>query len=162
RADLIIDSSSLAPADLRQQLLGRFSLAGTLGMSIFVTSFSYRQGLPREADLVFDVRFLANPHYDPVLKPLSGQDAAVADYVTQDPGFRPFFDQLTGMLKDLLPRYEREGKSYLTIAVGCTGGRHRSVFLAERLAAWLTASGRPVRLGHRDIARDAARPAGGL
>src|SRR3546814_4357689 len=111
-------------------------------MSIFVTSFSYRQGLPREADLVFDVRFLANPHYDPVLKPLSGQDAAVADYVTQDPGFRPFFDQLTGMLKDLLPRYEREGKSYLTIAVGCTGGRHRSVFVPDWLAALLTASGR--------------------
>src|SRR3546814_2301187 len=89
----------------------------------------------------------------------SDLDAAVADYVTRDPGFQPFFRQLTDMLTGLLPRYEREGKSYLTIAVGCTGGRHRSVFLAERLAAWLGESGRPARLTHRDIARDPARPA---
>ncbi len=160
RADLVIDSSHLTPADLRQQLLGRFGLEATLGMSVFVTSFSFRQGLPREADLVFDVRFLANPHYDPALKPLSGQNAAVADYVTQDAGFAPFFGQLTAMLEGLLPRYEREGKSYLTIAVGCTGGRHRSVFVAERLAAWLGERGRQVHLAHRDIARDPARAAG--
>src|SRR3546814_286537 len=159
RADLVIDSSQLTPADLRRQLVARFGLADTLGMAVFVTSFSYRQGLPREADLVFDVRFLANPYYVPQLKPLSGQDAAVADYVTRDPGFQPFFRQLTDMLTGLLPRYEREGKSYLTIAVGCTGGRHRSVFLAERLAAWLGESGRPARLTHRDIARDPARAA---
>src|SRR3546814_16040898 len=124
-------------------------------MSIFVTSFSYRQGLPREADLVFDVRFLANPHYDPVLKPLSGQDAAVADYVTQDPGFRPFFDQLTGMLKDLLTRYEREGQSYQTIQVGCPGGRQRSVLLVERRATCRTAGRRPFRPGPRVIAHAA-------
>ncbi len=160
RADLMIDSSYLTPADFRQQLLGRFGLDATLGMSVFVTSFSFRQGLPREADLVFDVRFLANPHYDPELKPLSGQDAAVGAYVERDPGFAPFFTQLTAMLEGLLPRYEREGKSYLTIAVGCTGGRHRSVFVAERLAAWLGADGRQVHLAHRDIAREAARTAG--
>ncbi|MGF1592361.1 MAG: RNase adapter RapZ [Kiloniellaceae bacterium] len=159
RADLMIDSSHLTPSDLRQQLLGRLGLEGTPGMSIFVTSFSFRQGLPREADLVFDVRFLANPHYDPALKPLSGQDAEVAAYVAGDPGYAPFFDQLTAMLAGLLPRYEREGKSYLTIAVGCTGGRHRSVFVAERLAGWLGAGGRPVHLAHRDIARDPARAA---
>ena len=157
RADMMIDSSYLTPADLRQQLLGRFGLEGTLGMSVFVTSFSFRQGLPREADLVFDVRFLANPHYDPELKPFSGRDAAVAAYVERDPGFRPFFEQLTAMLGGLLPRYEREGKSYLTIAVGCTGGRHRSVFVAERLAAWIGAEGRQVHLAHRDIAREPAR-----
>ncbi len=159
RADLMIDSSHLTPADLRQQLLGRLGLEGTLGMSIFVTSFSFRQGLPREADLVFDVRFLSNPHYDPELKPMSGQDRAVADYVERDPGFAPFFEQLTAMLAGLLPRYEREGKSYLTIAVGCTGGRHRSVFVAERLAAWLGGDGRQVHLAHRDIAREPARAA---
>jgi UPF0042 nucleotide-binding protein len=129
-------------------------------MSVFVTSFSFRQGLPREADLVFDVRFLANPHYDPELKPLSGQDAAVGAYVERDSGFAPFFTQLTAMLEGLLPRYEREGKSYLTIAVGCTGGRHRSVFVAERLADWLGAGGRQVHLAHRDIAREPARAAG--
>lgn len=161
RADLVIDSSSLTPADLRRRLLARFGLAGTQGMAVFITSFSYRHGLPREADLVFDVRFLANPHYDPVLKPLSGQDAGVADYVTRDPGFRPFFGRLTEMLGDLLPRYEREGKSYLTIGVGCTGGRHRSVFVAEHLAAWLRDRGRQVHLTHRDVTREPAKiPAG--
>jgi RNase adaptor protein for sRNA GlmZ degradation len=159
RADLMIDSSHLAPAELRQRLLGRFGLEGAPGMSVFLTSFSFRQGLPREADLVFDVRFLANPHYVPELKPLSGRDSAVAAYIEQDPGFAPFFGQLTVMLGGLLPGYEREGKSYLTIAVGCTGGRHRSVFLAERLAAWLGAEGRQVHLTHRDIARDPARAA---
>lgn len=161
RADLVIDSSHLTPADLRQQLLGRFGLQGTQGMSIFVTSFSFRQGLPREADLVFDVRFLANPHYDPALRPFSGQDPQVADYVAADAGFAPFFGHLTAMLAGLLPRYEREGKSYLTIALGCTGGRHRSVFVAERLAVWLRDGGRAVHLAHRDIARDPARTAGG-
>ena len=161
RAHLVIDSSHLAPADFRHQLLGRFALDAAPGMAVFVTSFSFRQGLPREADLVFDVRFLANPHYDPALKPLSGQDTAVARYVEQDPGFTPFFGQLTAMLEGLLPRYEREGKSYLTVAIGCTGGRHRSVLVAERLAAWLGESGRRVHLAHRDIARDPARSAAG-
>lgn len=160
RADVVIDSSQLTPADLRRQMRARFGLVDTHGMTLFVTSFSYRQGLPREADLVFDVRFLANPHYVPSLKPLSGQDVAVADYVMQDPGFKPFFGQLTAMLAGLLPRYEREGKSYLTIAIGCTGGRHRSVFVAERVAAWLAEAGRPVHIIHRDIAREPARAAG--
>lgn len=159
RADLMIDTSSLTPADFRAQLLGHVGLVAGGSMAVFVTSFSFRQGLPREADLVFDVRFLANPHYDPALRPLSGRDDAVAAFVSRDPGFEPFFGQLTAMLAPLLPRYEREGKSYLTIAVGCTGGRHRSVFTAERLAAWLGEQGRPVHLGHRDIARDPLRAA---
>ncbi len=159
RADLMIDTSSLTPADFRAQLLGHVGLAPGGSMAVFVTSFSFRQGLPREADLVFDVRFLANPHYDPALRPLSGRDDAVAAFVSRDPGFDPFFTHLTAMLAPLLPRYEREGKSYLTIAVGCTGGRHRSVFTAERLAAWLGEQGRPAHLGHRDIARDPLRAA---
>ena len=160
RADLMIDSSRLTPADFRSQLLGHVGAGSGGAMTVFVTSFSYRQGLPREADLVFDVRFLANPHYDPSLRPLSGRDATVADYVSRDPDFEPFFDHLKDMLAPLLPRYEREGKSYLTIAIGCTGGRHRSVFTAERLAAWLGAEGQRVHLGHRDIARDPQRAAG--
>lgn len=159
RADMMIDSSRLTPADFRAQLLGHVGLGGGAGMAVFVTSFSFRQGLPREADLVFDVRFLANPHYDPALRPLSGRDEAVAGFVARDPGFAPFFDHLTRMLAPLLPRYEREGKSYLTVAIGCTGGRHRSVFTAERLAAWLAEEGRHVHLGHRDIARDPQRAA---
>lgn len=157
RADVVIDTSSLTPAALRGRLLARFGLAGTQGMAVFITSFSYRYGLPREADVVFDVRFLANPYYDPALRLFSGQDAEVADYVAGDPAFSPFFARLTEMLDDLLPRYEREGKSYLTIGIGCTGGRHRSVFVAERLAAWLCERSRLVHLTHRDVAREAAR-----
>jgi UPF0042 nucleotide-binding protein len=125
-------------------------------MRIFVTSFSYRGGLPREADLVFDARFLANPHYEPGLRPLDGRDPRVADYVARDPAHAAFFEGLTGMLAPLLPRYEREGKSYLTIALGCTGGRHRSVAVAERLAAWLSELGRPVELAHRELGSSGA------
>ena len=117
-----------------------------------VTSFSYRGGLPREADLVFDARFLANPHYQPALRPLDGRDPRVAAYVAEDPAYAAFFEGLTAMLAPLLPRYEREGKSYLTIGIGCTGGRHRSVAVAERLAAWLAGLDRPVEVAHRDIA----------
>jgi UPF0042 nucleotide-binding protein len=155
RADLLFDTSLLQPAEFRRLIAGHLSLAGGsgLGMMTFITSFSFRQGLPREADLVIDVRFLRNPHYDPALKPLSGRDAAVARHVEQDPGFAGFFQGLTAWLGPLLPRYEAEGKTYLTLAIGCTGGRHRSVFVAERLAEWLAGLGRPVVLGHRDIER---------
>ena len=103
------------------------------------------------SDLVFDVRFLNNPHYEPDLRPLEGRDPRVAAYIEADPSFAGFIDRLTGMLEPLLPRYEQEGKSYLTIAVGCTGGRHRSVAIAERLAGWLRGLGRPVNVAHRDV-----------
>jgi UPF0042 nucleotide-binding protein len=152
-ADLVIDSSDLAIADLKRLMQGHFGLERQPGLAIAVTSFSYRHGLPREADLVFDVRFLANPHYRPELRDLTGRDAAVGRHVEADPAFGRFFGDLTDMLIPLLPGFEREGKSYLTLAVGCTGGRHRSVFVAERLAAWLTSQGRSVSLRHRDIAR---------
>ena len=152
-ADLVIDSSDLAIADLKRLMQGHFGLERQPGLAIAVMSFSYRHGLPREADLVFDARFLANPHYRPELRDLTGRDAAVGRHVEADPAFGRFFGDLTDMLVPLLPGFEREGKSYLTLAVGCTGGRHRSVFVAERLAAWLTSQGRPVSLRHRDIAR---------
>ncbi|MFQ6018528.1 MAG: RNase adapter RapZ [Kiloniellaceae bacterium] len=154
RAELVVDTSSLNPAELRQVLTGHLGLETTPGMAIFVTSFSYRYGLPREADLVFDVRFLANPHYEAELRDLNGLDPPVARYVAADPGFPAFLDRLTDMLAPLLPRYEQEGKSYLTIAVGCTGGRHRSVAVAEKIAAWLRRLGRQVNLTHRDIGPD--------
>jgi RNase adaptor protein for sRNA GlmZ degradation len=155
KADLRFDTSLLTPAEFRRLLAGHLSLAGEsgLGMMTFVTSFSYKLGLPREADLVFDVRFLRNPHYVAELKSETGRDAAVARYVEEDPDFRPFFAQMTALLRPLLPRYEAEGKSYLTIAIGCTGGRHRSVFIAERLAQWLMQEGRPVVIAHRDLER---------
>jgi UPF0042 nucleotide-binding protein len=151
-ADLVIDSSDLAIADLKRLMQGHFALVRGAALSIAVTSFSYRHGLPREADLVFDVRFLANPHYKPELRELTGRDALVGAHIEADPAFAGFFADLTAMLLPLLPGFEREGKSYLTLAIGCTGGRHRSVFVAEKLAAWLTAQGRPVSLRHRDIA----------
>ncbi|HSE77414.1 MAG TPA: RNase adapter RapZ [Alphaproteobacteria bacterium] len=163
RADLVIDTSTLSGADLKRMMQEHFGLGARAGMAVSIISFAYRHGLPREADLVFDIRFLANPHYRPELQALSGRDGAVAAFIARDAAFQPFFEGLTTMLRALLPRFESEGKSYLTIAVGCTGGRHRSVFVAERLAEWLGGLGRRVNLVHRDIERggsDAAPPAG--
>ncbi len=150
-ADLVIDTSALSVADLRRLVAGNFALDDHPGLAIFVTSFSYRLGLPREADLVFDVRFLANPHYTPRLRPLTGLDPPVGRFIENDPGFKSFFENLAAMIVPLLPRFEREGKSYLTIAVGCTGGRHRSVYVAERVAALLAEHDRNVRVRHRDL-----------
>lgn len=157
RADLVVDTTDLAINDLRQVLRGHFTLDRKPGAAIAVVSFSYRHGLPREADLVFDVRFLRNPHYEPSMRDLTGQDAEVGRFVEADPAFGPFFESMTGLLLPLLPCFEREGKSYLTIAVGCTGGRHRSVFTAERLAEWLRNQGQEVSLRHRDVARTAGK-----
>ena len=153
RADVVIDTSVLKPQDLKRLLTGHFGLGGRPSLGIFVTSFSFRQGLPREADLVFDVRFLDNPYYDPVLRPLTGLDAPVQAHITADPVFADFFDNLVRLIQPLLPRYDHEGKSYLTIAIGCTGGRHRSVYVAERIGAWLAAHGQTVTVAHRDISR---------
>src|SRR5262245_21475513 len=160
-ADVAIDTSELRLGDLKQILVGHFAVDLSAQAQIAVVSFSYREGLPREADLVFDVRFLRNPHYDEALRPQTGQDAAVADFIEADPAFAPFFTSLTGMLSPLLPAYDREGKSYVTIAIGCTGGRHRSVHIAERLAAWLKGQGRGAHLRHRDIALAGQTPAAG-
>ena len=149
-ADLVIDTSSLSPHALKQLLAGQFAPGPRVGTRLSVMSFSFRRGLPREADLVFDARFLKNPHYEPALKPLTGRDPAVASFIATDPGYGPFLDSLKGLIGPLLPRFDAEGKSYLTIAVGCTGGRHRSVAIAEVLADWLRGAGRSVTLSHRD------------
>ena len=158
-ADVVIDTSALSPHQFKQLLTGHFALGRSAGTRLSLMSFSYRRGLPREADLVFDVRFLKNPHYEPTLKPLTGRDPAVAAYVASDPGYRPFLDGLKGLVGPLLPRFDAEGKSYLTIAIGCTGGRHRSVAIAEELADWLRGAGRSVTLSHRDA--EVAGEAGG-
>jgi UPF0042 nucleotide-binding protein len=155
-ADLVLDTSGLGPADLRRILWSAFALDPRSGVAVTVSSFSYRLGLPREADIVFDVRFLDNPHYVPDLRLLDGRDERVARHVAADPDYRPFFDSLTRMLEPLLPRFYAEGKSYLTIAVGCTGGRHRSVFVAEELASWLKSKGQRVSVTHRDVDRASA------
>ena len=153
-ADHVLDTSLMSPRELKRWVSGVFAAGEPAGLSLEIVSFSYRQGLPREADLVFDVRFLANPHYDPDLRPMSGLDPAVGAHVQADPGTSALLDHLTRLFEFVLPRYEQEGKSYLTIAIGCTGGRHRSVYIAETLSAMLYGQGWPVRTTHRDIDKD--------
>lgn len=150
-ADLVLDTTDLPLPELRRLIEARFRGAGTPGLNILVQSFAYPKGLPREADLVFDLRFLRNPHYVEALRPRTGQDAEVAAHIQADAAYAPFWDRLTGMLDLLLPRYVAEGKKYLTIALGCSGGRHRSVHLAERLAAHLGGQGWRVDLAHREL-----------
>ena len=159
RADLVIDTTDLSLADLKRILRGHFALDRSPGIALSVISFSYRHGLPRDADIVFDARFLRNPHYVRALEPQTGLDPEVGAYVAGDPDFPAFFHDLGAHVDSLLPRFEREGKSYLTIAIGCTGGRHRSVYLAERLAAWLGERGRVVSVRHRDLDRPGGAPA---
>ena len=156
RADLVVDTSEIGPSELKRVLAGHFG-AGRSGMAVFVTSFAYRHGLPSEADLVFDVRFLRNPHYIPGLKPLTGLDRGVALYIRRDRHFPAFFRRLVRFVEPLLPLYASEGKSYLTLAVGCTGGRHRSVYVAARLAERLAKRNIRVELRHRDL--ETAAPA---
>jgi UPF0042 nucleotide-binding protein len=150
RADLVIDTSALTAADLKRVLAGHFAL-DACGLRIFVTSFAYRRGIPRDADLIFDVRFLDNPYYVDELRTLTGCDPAVAAHIQRDADFAPFFARLWRLLRPLLPRYEISGKTYLTIAIGCTGGRHRSVYVAERLAARLRDAGWRTEIAHRDL-----------
>lgn len=150
---LLVDTSRLAPADLKRIVQGQFGGAGQRRMNIFLMSFGYRNGLPRDADLILDVRFLKNPHYVPELRPLTGLDSAVGAYINQDPAATLFLERTTALLEPLLPLYEREGKSYFTIAIGCTGGQHRSVHMIERLKEWFAQHDLPVNVRHRDLPR---------
>ena len=138
-ADLVIDTSDTALPVLRQLVEARFAAlhCSRRSLTVSLLSFGYPRGLPKEADLVFDARFLRNPHYNTQLRPRTGMDAEVAAYVEADPDFSCFFDQIVVMLRLLLPRFVQEGKKYVTIAVGCTGGRHRSVRIVEKLAVQL-------------------------
>jgi UPF0042 nucleotide-binding protein len=153
-ADWVIDTSELPLPELRRMIARRFQgeAAADAGLAITVVSFAYSRGLPREADLVFDLRFLRNPHYDPALRPRTGRDPAVAAHIEADPGFAPFWERMTAFLDPLLPRYVAEGKKYLTIALGCTGGRHRSVLVAERLTNHLLRQGWRAETVHRELA----------
>ncbi|MCL2468684.1 MAG: RNase adapter RapZ [Alphaproteobacteria bacterium] len=152
-ADQVIDTSRLSAHDLRRILVGNYALENRGGLSVFVTSFSYRRGLPREADFVVDTRFLSNPYWQEELRHLTGQDPAVQSYIEEDPSFQPFMDNLTALLIPLLPCYQFEGKSYFTLAIGCTGGQHRSVAVAEKLVVKLRESGYEAALAHRDLER---------
>lgn len=155
RADEIIDSTNFATtAKLRSTLLERLGESTNTGMGVSVMSFGFKYGLPLEGDLIFDVRFLPNPFYIPELRKLSGLDQPVLDYLNRFPETQAFLDKLRDMLAFLLPLYEKEGKTALTIAVGCTGGQHRSVALCHSTALMVRELGFPVTEHHRDISRD--------
>jgi RNase adapter protein RapZ len=149
RSTLCLDTSDLTVHQLKGVIQDRYALQDSPGLVVSFTSFGFRYGLPTHADLVFDVRFLRNPYFVEGLRPLTGLDPRVSDYVLQAEDAERFLEHVEGMLAFLLPRYEAEGKVYLTVAIGCTGGRHRSVALAEELGRRV-GEGRPVNVRHRD------------
>jgi UPF0042 nucleotide-binding protein len=153
-ADLVIDTTELNIHQLKAKLIAAFDHTGDgQRLQIAIESFGYKYGLPLDADIIMDVRFLPNPHWEDALRPLTGHDPAVRDFVLERSHASQFLDEFEAMMVTLVPAYEAEGKSYLTIAMGCTGGRHRSVAVAEDLAARLRARGIAATTGHRDIAR---------
>jgi len=153
RADVVVDTAELNVNQLRQRVTDLFGDDFEPGMRTSVVSFGYKHGLPLDADLVFDCRFLPNPHWVEALRPLSGLDAPVRDFVMGQEATPSFLDRVDDLVGTLLPAFVDEGKSYLTIALGCTGGRHRSVALAEELGQRLRARGSEAVVIHRDIAR---------
>jgi RNase adapter protein RapZ len=158
RADMLIDSTGLSPHDLRAEVVRWFAPESGPGLGITLHSFSYKRGLPRGLDMVFDCRFLANPHWDPALRGLDGRDMAVQDYVLRDARFDGFFDRMADLVGFLLPAQQDEGKTHLSIGFGCTGGQHRSVTVVEKLARLLAQAGWRVSKRHRELERkDAAR-----
>jgi UPF0042 nucleotide-binding protein len=155
RADVVIDTTTVNVHELRDRLVQMFAADrhGT-ALQVSVVSFGYKHGLPLDVDLVFDCRFLPNPHWVDELRPLDGRDAPVRDYVLGQPDTQAFLDELVRLFRLTLPAYEREGKSYLSIGVGCTGGRHRSVAVAEALSTLLGDLGYHPHVRHRDVTRD--------
>lgn len=156
-SDVVIDTTGTKLADLRHAIEEKFGASAAARLSVTVISFAFPKGLPRDADMVFDARFLRNPHYDPILRERTGLDPDVAAFVAKDPDFHPFMSHVTGLLGFLLPRFLHEGKRYATIAVGCTGGKHRSVSIAEDLGRFLLDFGPAreriaVRVVHRELA----------
>ncbi|OWU86827.1 glmZ(sRNA)-inactivating NTPase [Oceanicola sp. 22II-s10i] len=153
RADMLIDTSDLTPHDLRAELDRWFSTSKGQRLAVSVHSFSYKRGVPRGLDLMFDTRFLRNPYWDPTLRGADGTDAQVQDYVRADPRFTAFFDKILDLCDMLLPAYVAEGKAHLAIGFGCTGGQHRSVTLTEELAKALAQHGWQVSIRHRELER---------
>lgn len=160
RADVLIETTGLSPHDLRAEIERLFAPDEGHMMNVTVHSFSYKRGLPRGMDIVLDCRFLRNPHWDAALRDHDGRDAAVDAYVEADPRFTQFFAQIKDMMDLLLPAYKEEGKSHLSIGFGCTGGQHRSVAVAERLAKSLAADGWQVSKRHREMERRDAQASG--
>jgi UPF0042 nucleotide-binding protein len=156
RADVLIDTTALSPHELRAEIERWFAPKGGARLGLTIQSFSYKRGLPTGVDLVFDCRFLRNPYWEPSLREGNGLDEDVAAYVAEDARFQTFFDKLTDMVEMLLPAYLEEGRSHVSIGFGCTGGQHRSVFTAERLAAALAQNGWQVSIRHRELDRRTA------
>jgi UPF0042 nucleotide-binding protein len=155
-ADVIIDTTKFNVHELRQLIIDRFQNPGRRPLLVSVVSFGFRYGIPADADLVFDVRFLPNPHFVPRLRPFSGKDPRVAHYIRSFPQTGEFLRRIESLLTYLIPHYIREGKSYLTVALGCTGGRHRSVALAEVIRGALHRKGYAAKVVHRDLDKSVA------
>ncbi|MXO64212.1 RNase adapter RapZ [Altericroceibacterium endophyticum] len=150
-ADVLLDTSQFSTNDLQLAIREHFTATASRGMTVTVSSFGFSRGMPPVADLVFDMRYLDNPHWDPALRDLTGQDAPVGDHIASSEGFISSFPRIRDLVLDLLPRYEKQGKSYVNIAFGCTGGRHRSVYTAERMAATLRENGFSPTVLHRNL-----------
>ncbi len=155
RADVLIDTTGLSPHDAKAEIGHWFATGDGLKLGVTLHSFSYKRGLPRGMDIVMDCRFLQNPHWVAELRKLDGRDAAVADYVAADPRFAAFFDKVKGLADLLLPAHRDEGKAHLSIGFGCTGGKHRSVTMTEKLAEALAQDGWHVSKRHRELERRA-------
>jgi UPF0042 nucleotide-binding protein len=154
RAEVLIETAHMTPNDLRAEMTRLFGQGdGMNGLAIELQSFSYKRGVPRGADMVIDVRFLRNPHWDIDLRPKTGRDPDVSEFVREDPRFAPFYARLVDLLRFLLPAYRAEGKSYFGIGLGCTGGKHRSVAITEALSKTLAEDGWQVSIRHRDLER---------
>ncbi|MEM9140911.1 MAG: RNase adapter RapZ [Pseudomonadota bacterium] len=151
RADMVIDTTGMTPHELKADLQARFSLELTAGLSLTIQSFSYKRGIPHGADMAIDCRFLNNPYWDDALRSLDGRDPKIQGFVRNDPLFEGFYSKLKDMLMMLLPAYRDEGKAYFTLALGCSGGRHRSVALTEFLSDDLSSNGWPVAVRHREL-----------
>lgn len=150
-AETVIDTSKLSAHDLQNDIRERFNSETTPHATITVTSFGYSRGVPHNADLVFDMRFLRNPHWDNVLRPQTGLDAAVSEYVEADPAYADAVAKIRDLILFLLPLYDAQGKAYVNIAFGCTGGRHRSVHVAEQFGKWLREAGFSPTVAHRNL-----------
>ena len=153
RAQLVIDTTKMSPRELREKIIEEFQELTHSLFQVQLVSFGFKYSLPIDADIVMDVRFLPNPHYIDELRPLTGQDKEVYDYVMRQPETEPFFNKFTNLLEYCLPGYKREGKHTVMIAIGCTGGKHRSVALVERIAKKLELDGYSTHVTHRDKSR---------
>lgn len=153
-ADIVMDSTGRSPASFREEMLARLGLPAERPVPLILISFSYRNGLPEGADYVFDMRFLGNPHWQEGLRPLTGMDAQVLEFISADPAFGPFTEQLTAMLGVIVPRLKNEGRPQLTLAFGCSGGRHRSVAATEWMASWASRNEIDFIVRHRELLPD--------